>query len=93
MYELPRRLATRVRSLESLPFIVGTNPYISKTAKAFEESFYRLADHPPVRNLQENDEFAQVLRDIVKRHANDIPTMAKGYVFFNFICGIGLSRT
>jgi 26S proteasome regulatory subunit T1 len=80
LYELPRRQATRVRFLESLPFIVGTNPYVFDTAKAFRESFYSLATHPPVRTLEENDAFVQMLSDIVQRHANDIPTMAKGYV-------------
>ena len=80
LYELPRRLATRVRFLESLPYIVGTNPYVSDTTKAFRESFYSLATHPPVRNLEENDAFVQMLSDIVQQHANDIPTMAKGYV-------------
>ncbi|KAF5324819.1 hypothetical protein D9611_004460 [Ephemerocybe angulata] len=79
LYELPRRLATRVRFLETLPFIVGTNPYVAQTTKAFQESFQTLAEHPPVRNLQENEEFARMLSDIVQRHANDIPTMAKGF--------------
>ncbi|TFK25015.1 26S proteasome subunit P45 [Coprinopsis marcescibilis] len=79
LYELPRRLATRVRYLESLPFIVGTNPYVAKTLKAFRESFWLLASHPPVTNLQENDQFVQMLSDMVQRHANDIPTMAKGF--------------
>lgn len=79
LYELPRRLATRVRYLETLPFIVGTNPYVSKTTQSFQESFHLLATHPPVRNLQENEEFARMLSGIVERHRDDIPTMAKGY--------------
>lgn len=78
LYELPRRLATRVQFLGTLPYIVGTNPYIAKTTNAFQESFYHLATHPPVRNLEENDAFARMLNDIVQRHAHDIPTMAKG---------------
>jgi 26S proteasome regulatory subunit T1 len=80
LYELPRRLATRVRHMEALPFIVGTNPYVARTLKSFRESFYLLATHPPVTNLRENDNFSHILSDLVERHANDIPTMAKGYV-------------
>jgi 26S proteasome regulatory subunit T1 len=76
--ELPRRLATRVRSLEALPFIVGTNPYVTKTLEAYRESFYWLSTHPRVINLQENAEFVEHLAALVERHANDIPTMAKG---------------
>lgn len=76
--ELPKRLATRVRSLETLPFIVGTNPYVTKTLNAYKESFQWLATHPPVTNLQQNSEFVEQLTALVARHANDIPTIAKG---------------
>ena len=79
--ELPRRLATRVRSLEALPFIVGTNPYVTKALDGYRESFQWLATHPPVTNLQENEQFVEQLAYLVQRHANDVPTMAKGYVF------------
>uniref|UniRef100_A0A8H7Y4D3 26S proteasome regulatory subunit 7 homolog n=1 Tax=Psilocybe cubensis TaxID=181762 RepID=A0A8H7Y4D3_PSICU len=77
--ELPRRLATRIRALEALPFIVGTNPYVTKTLNAFKEGFQWLATHPPVTNLRENGEFVEQLAALVQRHANDIPTMAKGF--------------
>ena len=76
--EIPRRLATRVRHLEALPFIVGTNPYVAGVLAAYRESFMYLARYPPVHTLQENDAFARELEGIVRRHANDIPTMAKG---------------
>lgn len=76
--ELPRRLATRVRSLEALPFIVGTNPYITKTLNAYKDSFVWLATHAPVTSLRENEEFVEMLAAIVHNHTNDIPTMAKG---------------
>ena len=76
--EIPRRLATRVQSLEALPFIVGTNPYVAKTLNAYRESFRWFATHPPVTTLAENAQFAQDLEDIVQNHSNDIPTMAKG---------------
>jgi len=76
--EIPRRLATRVRSLEALPFIVGMNPYVANTLKAYRESFEWLATYPPVTNLEENAVFAAKLEGLVKKHANDIPTMAMG---------------
>ena len=76
--EIPRRLATRVRSLEALPFIVGTNPYIAKTLHAYRESFKCLAMYPTVRDLETNAEFAARLEILLQNHVNDIPTMAKG---------------
>ncbi|KAF9452806.1 26S proteasome subunit P45 [Macrolepiota fuliginosa MF-IS2] len=77
--ELPRRLATRVRTLETLPFIVGTNPYITKTLNAYKDSFTWLATHTPVTTLAQNEIFVEKLAEIVQYHANDIPTMAKGF--------------
>lgn len=76
--ELPRRMATRVRSLESLPFIVGTNPYVAKMLNAHRESFRFLSTYPPITSLQENSVFVQHLTNLVHGHANDIPTLAKG---------------
>ncbi|KAK7043772.1 hypothetical protein VNI00_008384 [Paramarasmius palmivorus] len=77
--EIPRRLATRVRSLEGLPFIVGTNPYIANTLAADRESFLWLATYPTPTTLDENADFAEELEEVIGRHANDIPTMAKGF--------------
>lgn len=76
--EIPRRLATRIRSLEALPFIVGTNPYIARILDGFRKSFLWSATYPQVRNLEENAVFAAQLESLVRDHANDIPTMAKG---------------
>ncbi|KAH9025161.1 hypothetical protein EDB85DRAFT_2075078 [Lactarius pseudohatsudake] len=77
--EIPRRLATRIRSLEGLPFIVGTNPYIARILNGFRQSFLWSATYPHVKNLEENAAFASQLEKLVRDHANDIPTMAKGF--------------
>jgi len=78
--EIPRRLARRARALETLPFIVGTNPYVSKTLKTYRTSFQFLATYPPVTTLEENAKFTAELSQLVEGHRNDIPTMAKGSV-------------
>lgn len=79
--ELPRRLATRVRNLEALPYIVGTNPYIAKTLESHRQNFAWLATHAPVTIASQNEEFVEKLENLVQNHTNDIPTMAKGCVF------------
>ena len=84
--EIPRRLARRARALETLPFIVGTNPYVSKTLNAYRQSFQFLATYPPVTTLEENTSFTAELSQLVESHRNDIPTMAKGCVLF-VCCG------
>ncbi|QRW00762.1 alpha-ketoacid dehydrogenase kinase [Ceratobasidium sp. AG-Ba] len=77
--ELPRRLVQRVRALDGLPFIVGMNPFVMRTHKLYHSSFERLATYPEVKSLEENDAFARELENLVEMHANDIPTIAKGF--------------
>ena len=79
--ELPRRLYHRVRAFESLPYIVGTNPFISKILHGYRTSFQALAAYPSVKTLEDNRLFIDELALIVQSHANDIATMAKGYAF------------
>lgn len=81
LHEIPRRLATRVRHLEGLPFIVGTNPYVANTLNTYRESFRWLATYPSVTTLEQNKAFVAELEALVESHANDVPTMAKGYLF------------
>jgi 26S proteasome regulatory subunit T1 len=78
--ELPRRLAMRVRAFEALPFIVGTNPYISKTLERFKASFEEISSYPLIKDTWENAQFVSRLERLVQSHANDIPTLAKGYM-------------
>ena len=77
--EIPRRLATRVRSMENLPFIVGMNPFMSKTLDVHASSFHRIATYPKVTTLEQNGKFTTELERLVDSHVDDIPQMAKGY--------------
>jgi 26S proteasome regulatory subunit T1 len=77
--EIPRRLATRVRSMENLPFIVGMNPFMSRILDVHASSFHRLATYPKVITLAQNEEFTAELERLVNSHVDDIPQMAKGY--------------
>ncbi|KAI0027413.1 atypical/PDHK/BCKDK protein kinase [Vararia minispora EC-137] len=77
--EMPRRLAMRIRSLEGLPFIVGTNPHIARILEGFRKNFLWSASYPPITNIEENSVFTSQLENLVRDHANDIPTIAKGF--------------
>ncbi|KZV91582.1 alpha-ketoacid dehydrogenase kinase [Exidia glandulosa HHB12029] len=80
--QLPQRLSSRVRAFESLPFIVGTNPFISRTLDSFRQSrdtIAHFADDGPVNNLERNASLARTLEQLVHAHANDVPTLAKGF--------------
>lgn len=80
--QMPARLASRVQAFERLPFIVGTNPFISRTLSAFRQSrdiITQFASQGPVTDLERNAQLARTLEQLVHHHANDVPTLAKGF--------------
>ncbi|KAG8877324.1 26S proteasome regulatory subunit 7 [Tulasnella sp. 332] len=77
--EIPRRLAQRVQSLDNLPFIVGTNPFIGRIHELYQDGFKTLATYPAPQNIEENWAFTRRLEELVGAHADDIPIMAKGF--------------
>ena len=78
--ELPRRLVRRVKALDALPFIVGVNPHISRNHELYRNTFETLATAPRITDLNSNWEFVERLEELVRAHANDIPTLARGLV-------------
>ena len=78
--ELPRRIVRRVKALDALPFIVGINPSISRNHELYRHTFETLATTAPIEDLQSNWEFVQRLEKLVRAHADDVPTLARGYV-------------
>ncbi|RUP47886.1 putative mitochondrial pyruvate dehydrogenase kinase [Jimgerdemannia flammicorona] len=77
--ELPLRLARRVRAFQKLPFIVVTNPYIKNVYKLYYDSFDIIASSPEVTDEISDGKFAEMLKDLVDRHADNIPTLARGF--------------
>ncbi|SAM03563.1 hypothetical protein [Absidia glauca] len=78
--ELPVRLARRVRAFQTLPFIVGTNPYIKEIYKLYYDSFEMLEQYSHRRDEGDDMEFADKLKDLVDRHTDNIPTLARGFL-------------
>ena len=80
---LPVRLARRVKALQNLPFIVGTNPYIKSIYKLYFKSFELIRSFPEYICDEETDrKFAEMLKGMVTSHSENIPTLAKGMCFF-----------
>ncbi|KAH7108318.1 branched-chain alpha-ketoacid dehydrogenase [Auriculariales sp. MPI-PUGE-AT-0066] len=79
---VPLRLRQRVQAFQSLPYIVGTNPFVGRTLEAFTRSadaLDALAANGPVKTPEQNAALAQTLQRLVHAHANDVPTLAKGF--------------
>ncbi|PKY42485.1 alpha-ketoacid dehydrogenase kinase, partial [Rhizophagus irregularis] len=78
--ELPVRLARRVKALQILPFIVGTNPYIKSIYKLYYNSFELIRSFPEnICDKGIDEKFAEMLKEMVTSHSENIPTLAKGF--------------
>lgn len=77
--ELPIRLARRVGGFRALPFIVGSNPFISRIARLYASSFETLVKFGQIQTQEDNQRFTAVIEDLVSAHAQNIPTLARGF--------------
>ncbi|TVY32802.1 [3-methyl-2-oxobutanoate dehydrogenase [lipoamide]] kinase, mitochondrial [Lachnellula subtilissima] len=79
---LPIRLAHRIHALRNLPFIVVSNPNISKIYNNYLHSLSTLLpyNHKTISNLEDEIRFTEVLAELVETHANTIPTLARGFL-------------
>lgn len=84
--ELPIRLARRVAAFRALPFIVGANPHIGRVARLYAESFEILASWRDLLEKGgegEEERFVDSLRELVERHRDNVPTLARGELAVN----------
>ncbi|KAL1956896.1 hypothetical protein VTO42DRAFT_6643 [Malbranchea cinnamomea] len=79
---LPTRLAIRIQALRNLPFIVVSNPHISKIYNNYVHSLSTLLPYQQrkITTLKEEEEFTGVMADLVKTHTNTIPVLARGFL-------------
>ncbi|KAI9798492.1 MAG: hypothetical protein M1833_004759 [Piccolia ochrophora] len=79
---LPVRLAHRIQSLRNLPFIVVSNPHISKIYNNYLHSLSTLLPYTErrINTLEDESTFAEVMADLVQTHSNTIPILARGFL-------------
>lgn len=79
---LPARLASRIQALRNLPFIVVSNPHVSKIYNNYLHSLSTLLPYQQrqITTLEEEKQFADVLADLVHTHTNTIPILARGFL-------------
>ena len=79
---LPCRLAHRIQSLRNLPFIVVTNPHISKIHNNYVHSLSTLLPwaEREITNLEDEIKFTEVIADLVQTHNNTISILARGFL-------------
>jgi signal transduction histidine kinase len=79
---LPIRLAHRIQALRNLPFIVVSNPNISKIYNNYLHSLSTLLPYnaKTISTLEDEIRFTAVLADLVETHSHTIPTLARGFL-------------
>ena len=79
---LPARLASRIQALRNLPFIIVSNPHVSKIYGNYVHSLSTLLPYQQrqITTLEEENQFGEVLADLVQTHSNTIPILARGFL-------------
>lgn len=79
---LPARLAHRIQSLRNLPFIVVSNPQISRIHGNYIHSLSTLLPwaEREVKTLEDEIKFTEVMADLVQTHADTISILARGFL-------------
>ncbi|KAM4064726.1 mitochondrial branched-chain alpha-ketoacid dehydrogenase kinase [Hirsutella rhossiliensis] len=84
---LPIRLARRIQSLRNLPYIVVSNPNISRIYNNYLHSlsillpyWHAVSQGRPISSLDDEIRFTNALADLVATHTDTIPILAKGFL-------------
>jgi hypothetical protein len=79
---LPSRLAQRIQALRNLPFIVVTNPNISRIHGNYMHSLSTLLPwaQKEIKTAEDEKKFTDVMADLVQTHADTIPVLARGFL-------------
>ncbi|KAI4126678.1 MAG: hypothetical protein LQ347_004869 [Umbilicaria vellea] len=79
---LPNRLAHRIQALRNLPFIVVSNPHVSKIYNYYLHSLSTLLPYQErqIISLEDETQFTEVMADLVQTHSNTIPILARGFL-------------
>ena len=70
---------TTCTAIQTLPFIVGVNPFIRSIYNLYLHSFKTLVDLPPPTTPETQTLLANTLSELVESHQNVIPELAQGF--------------
>ena len=77
--ELPIRVAHRIASFRSLPFIVGCNPTILAVHELYIRAFHILNDFPEIRCNEDVVKYDAILKTLLEDHKDVIGSLAQGF--------------
>jgi len=72
------RLAHRIRDMQTLPYVVVTNPNFSIVYELYYKAFESLRRVQEIKTLDDNDEFCKKISQTLQEHLAVIPKLAMG---------------
>lgn len=76
--ELPTRLSHRIRDMQTLPYVVVTNPHISQVYELYYKAFETLRRVREIKSLEDNESFCKKIAETLQEHLTVIPKLAMG---------------
>nr|ABW03160.1 mitochondrial pyruvate dehydrogenase kinase isoform 2 [Pisum sativum] len=76
--ELAIRIARRAIELENLPYGLSQKPAVLTVRDWYVDSFRDLRAFPNIKNVNDEQDFTEMIKAIKVRHNNVVPTMALG---------------
>lgn len=74
------RLAHRLRDMQTLPFVVVTNPHISHVYELYYKAFETLRRIEEIKTVEENDRYCGIVSKTLQEHLTVIPRLAMGVI-------------
>lgn len=72
------RLAHRIRDMQTLPYVVVTNPHISAVYELYYKAFDSLRRVREIKTLEDNENFCKKISQTLQEHLTVIPKLAMG---------------
>ena len=74
------RLAHRLRDMQTLPFVVVTNPHMSHVYELYYKAFEILRRVPEIKTVEANDRYCTIISNTLQEHLTVIPRLAMGVI-------------
>ena len=72
------RLAHRIRDMQGLPYVVVTNPHLSRVYELYCKAFETFRRVPEIRSIEDNDRYCKIVTAALQEHLAVIPALATG---------------
>jgi pyruvate dehydrogenase kinase 2/3/4 len=72
------RVAHRLRDMQTLPYVVVTNPHISQVYELYYKAFETLRRAKEIKTLEDNERFCAKVSQTLQEHLTVIPKLAMG---------------